>query len=445
MTRVLAVDIGTSSARAQLFDDGAKPIGPPLARLAYRADANGELPLEPIVSFAESALATAGPVDAVAWSSLWHSLVLLDERGRAQTPVSTWLDPRAAPDAAALAAELDGADVHARTGAPLHASFWPAKLRRLARVRARFSRVASLADYLRLRVDGELATSLSLASGTGLLDVHTLQWDRQLLDALELDEAVLPPICDDGVWLGDGAAANIGAGCTGACAAVTIGTSSALRVVRAEARSQPGLFLYRLDRRRYVQGGALSDGGNLLDWLSRLIGRPVGDALDRPPGDVTFLPHLGGERSPGWHAGARGVVSGLTHATNAADIAQAIFEGIGYRLAAILELVESDRSDRSSQTKLENDVDQVQELVGTGAALVSRPGWAQLLADVFGKPVTLSAVAEASARGAAVVALGLEDHPAPLGERFEPRPERTMQHREARARLDALYRATASA
>jgi len=438
VTRVLAVDIGTSSARAQLYGDGAEPLGAPLARLRHEVDANGELPLEPIVSFVEKALAAAGEVDAVAWSTLWHSLVVLDERDHPLTAVSTWLDARASADAEALARERDGSAVHARTGAPLHPSFWPAKLRRLRREGVRFARIASLGDYLRLRVEGVLATSVSLASGTGLFDVHAQAWDRDSLRALELDEAALPVVVDGGVWIGDGAAANVGAGCADGRPVVTVGTSSALRVVRRSARSDPGLFLYRLDRQRYVKGGALSDGGNLLVALGRLLGATVADALDREPGQVLLLPHLGGERSPGWRPGARGAIVGLSSTTSVDDIAQAAFEGIAYRLAHIWHLVRSSWSDWSSQTNSETTVDQVRELVATGAALVSRPGWAQLMSDVLGLPVALATTPEASARGAAMLALGLDGEPVALGRRFEPRPDRMEQHREARARLDAL-------
>jgi gluconokinase len=425
--RVLAVDVGTSSARAQLFEDGALPVGPSLGRQHHEPDANGELDPEPIVQFAERALGAAGAVDAVAWSCLWHSLLALDERGRPLTPVSTWLDARAAPDTLTLAAELDADAVHTRTGAPLHSSFWPAKLRRLLREGTAFTHVASLPDYLRLRVTGTLSTTVSIASGTGLFDVHGMRWDRELLDALGLEEAQLPPLSEDDVVLGDGGAANVGAGClTRERACLTIGTSGALRVVRDDDASvRSGLFLYRLDESRFVQGGAVSDGGNLLAWLEDTLHVQVLDAVDRPPGRVTFLPLVGGERSPGWRADATGVIAGLSQDVTADDVVQAAFEGIAYRFAEILDLLP-----------------EVMEIVGTGGALRSRPRWAQLLADVLERPLTLSAVDEPSARGAAAVALerlGGDVAPAPLGRRFEPRPERAAIHREARGRQRVLY------
>ena len=441
MTRVLAVDVGTSSLRAELYDDEARPVSE-VARLRY--EPSPELDADELVRTVSSAIDAAGAVDAVAYSCLWHSLLALDERGRPVTSVSTWLDRRAAEEAMALAHELDGAAVHGRTGAPLHSSFWPAQLLRLRREGLRFARVAAFPDYLRAQLYGRLATTTSIASGTGLFDVHELRWDAELLEAVGVEESQLPVVDDDLVVLGDGAAANVGSGCIDpARACLSIGTSGALRVVRERASVRSGLFLYRLDPHSYVQGGALSDGGSLLSWLERTLGRAVGDALDQPPGEVAFLPQLGGERSPGWRVDAAGSIAGLSLTTTSEEVVQAAFEGIAYRLADIFDaLAWPSELGQPAQANVRHGVGEVEEVVGTGMALLARPGWAQLIADVLGVPVTLSGVAEASARGAALVALGRLDLPAPLGPRFEPRPDRAEAHREARERLRRLYEAT---
>ena len=441
MTRVLAVDVGTSSLRAEVYDEEARPVRE-VFRLRY--EPGPELDADELVRAAREAIDAAGTIDLVAYSCLWHSLVPLDERGRPVTFLSTWLDRRATEDAEALAQELDGAAVHARTGAPLHPSFWPAQLRRLRREGIRFARVAAFPDYLRSQLHGRLATTTSIASGTGLFDVHRLRWDAELLDAVGVDESQLPEVDDGVVVLGDGAAANLGAGCVGpGRACISVGTSGALRVVRERAAARPGLFLYRLDPRLYVQGGALSDGGALLLWLEQMLGRPVGDALDRAPGPVTLLPQLGGERSPGWRVDAAGSLAGLSLATTSEEVVQAAFEGIAYRFADILDtLAWPSELGQLAQANPRAGVGEVEELVGTGAALLMRPGWAQLIADVLELPVTFSGVPEASARGAALVALGRLDLPAPLGPRFEPRAERAAAHREARDRLRRLYDAT---
>jgi len=209
-----------------------------------------------------------------------------------------------------------------------------------------------------------------------------------------------------------------------------VGTSGALRVLYETESPQPraGLFLYRVDERRVLEGGALSDGGNLASWLEQtLAGGGDGPLLDRDPEQhgLTFLPFLGGERSTGWDPDATGTVAGLTFDTTAHDIRQAAFEGVAFRFAAIADLL----------PKLE-------AVVATGGALLADPDWIQLMADALARPVTASAVEEASLRGAAVAVLerlGYEAASAPLGDVFHPRESRADAYRSARDRHQRLY------
>ena len=140
---------------------------------------------------------------------------------------------------------------------------------------------------------------------------------------------------------------------------------------------------------------------------------------------MTFLTLLGGERSPGWHQHAKGAVHGLTFDTTPLDLRQAGLEGVAFRFAEIADLLQG-----------------VEEIVATGGGLVGDPDWVQIMADALGRPVTTSAVREASLRGAAVIALGrvgVEAAPAPLGRgcRASPRQGRGVP-RGARAPATAL-------
>jgi gluconokinase len=454
VTRVLALDVGTSSARALVHDGRGRPAGAG-AQVRYTRTRGhsgrlAEYDPDELVEAARLALDGArgeagGALDAVAVSCFWHSLLALDARGRPLTPVLGWRDTRSAGEAEELARRLDPDAVHARTGCPLHASFWPAKLAWLRRRRpeefARAARFVSFPDYLALRLVGDGRTSLSMASGTGLLDVARGRWDGGLLHELGVGEERLPELSDEPVdggaepWfpaLGDGACSNVGAGCVFADrAALMVGTSGAYRVVAAGERvPRPGLFLLRLDAERVVEGGSLSDGGNLWDWLGRTLREVDAGGLADEPADghgLTFLALLGGERSPGWNARATGAVTGLTFDTEPRHLVHAALEGVAFRFAEIAALLP-----------------EVRAVVATGGALVRNEGWVRILADVLGRPVSLSAVAEASARGAAVVALerlGCEPEEAPLAATFEPRPERTEAYLAARERQRRLYEA----
>jgi gluconokinase len=253
-------------------------------------------------------------------------------------------------------------------------------------------------------------------------------------EVLDLDAGRLPAVTDEptGSWqpaLMDGVCANIGAGAVGETrGAITVGTSCALRRVY-EARDgdpEPGLFLYLVDDRRVVEGGALSDGGNLFHWLNRTLVDDTSSLLERGPAEhgLTFLPFLGGERSTGWRLQARGSLHGLTFETTPRDVRQAALEGIGFRLAAVLELLP-----------------EVEELIATGSVLVHNPEWMQLTADALARPLT-TGYGEASLRGAAVTALealGASPGPPALGPVLEPRAELADAYAAARERHRRLY------
>jgi gluconokinase len=432
---VLALDVGSSSVRAQAFDNRAEPVDE-LRKEEYE----GGDPDEIVALVRKAIVGRDEDASAVGSSCFGHSLLALDANGKPLTPVLGWRDTRSSGAAEWLRRRVDPAAVQARTGAHVHPSFWPAKLVWLAEtapdVFRRARRFVSFCDYLYEQLRGAPPScSLSIASGTGLLDVNEQCWDAELLEVLSLDESRLPGISGEpqDTWYPaviDGACSNLGAGCTGRTrAALMVGTSGALRILYETDRAQPrpGLFLYRLDGRRVVEGGALSDGGNLHAWLKQTLAGAEEDFGERDPDDhgLTFLTFLGGERSIGWDPDAKGTIDGLTFDTTARDIRQAALEGVAFRFSAIADLLP-----------------ELEEIVATGGGLLSDPGWIQIMADALGRPVTASKVEEASLRGAAVATLerlGHEAAEAPLGRVFHPRQDRADAYRSARERQQRLY------
>jgi gluconokinase len=438
MTRVLALDVGTSSVRAQRFDESASEGDEP-----PRREYAGETDADRIVAAAKEAIDEAGgygDVDAVGASCFGHSLLALDERGKPLTPILGWRDTRSAATADWLKRRLDERAVHARTGCHIHTSYWPAKLGWLAQeepdVFCRAARFVGFCDYLYEQVLGrQVPSSISMGCATGLLDLHARAWDQELLDTLGLQPGRLPSIADEPLdgWypaLLDGAASNIGAGCIArARAALMVGTSGALRISYETGQPQPrpGLFLHWIDDARVLEGGSVSDGGNLHKWIETTLADSDGSLADRDPDShgLTFLTLLGGERSPGWHVDAKGAIDGLTFETTPLDLRQAALEGVAFRFAEIVELMP-----------------EIEEIVATGGALLKNDDWVQLMADALGRPVTRSAVKEASLRGAAVLTLeqlGASPPPAPFGSTVEPRAERADAYRAARERQQQLY------
>ena len=485
---VLALDVGTSSTRALLVDAAGNTLPHILAQRPDKRtiSSEGEVSVDPDILVAiveqtiDDVLGMAGPlltqhIGAVALDTFWHSLIGVDAGNRPLMPLILWEDTRAHEAAIELGKQFDEAAIHARTGARLHASYWPAKLRWLARQHPEtFSGVKqwlSFGEYLYRRLLGRSVCSLSIASGTGMLQTHARTWDMELIHALDTRPEQFPPLADldepvqgllpeyasswpalrDVPWfgaIGDGAAACVGSGCSSLENwSVTIGTSSAMRVVVPSQQVRPpmGLWLYLLDARRAVLGGALSEGGNLLTWLENVLSLPpLADAdslVGALPADghgLTVLPFISGERSPGWHARARMTINGIQTQTSPVDLLRAGMEALAYRLAAVYaQLGKTLQMERSTP-----------RLIGSGGALLGSATLQQIIADTLGASLYPSLEQEASARGAALLALEamgmLPDAtqvPALLKPEVKPDAKQHVVYRKGAARQRHLYQA----
>jgi len=477
---VLAIDVGSSSVRVGAVDDkGEVAEAASQRRYELRKDHTGASEADPrdLVALVAECLDEACaelPGDfevlGVAMDTFWHSVAGVDADGASTTPVFTWADNRAAQDAAALRDELDEAAVHARTGCVLHSSYVPAKLRWLARTQpetfARTARWISPGSLALLELCGEARVSGSMASGTGLLDLREGSWDAEVLAAVGVAPEQLATVSDtphDGLrepyaarwprlarvpWypaIGDGGASNVGCGAVGRRrAALNVGTSGALRVAwRADEVEVPeGLWCYRADARRFVVGGALSNGGNIVAWLFDTLRLPDRAETERAiaamrPGEhgLNILPLLAGERGPSYADHAHGVFAGVSLATGPLDVLRGTLEAIALRFALVDQI-------------LDRSVAGEHEVIATGGGMLNSPAWMRIMTDVLGRRLVPSQVKEASARGAALVALealgeidAVEDVPAPLGEPLEPDPEAHAVYADALARQGELYAA----
>jgi gluconokinase len=483
---VLVLDIGSSSARAWFFDaEGRAVDAGPRARRAYlwhtepagAMECDAEALLAGVVSVMDGAVETARAsgyrIAAVGIAAFWHSILGVGEDGKPLTPVYGWGDTRGIEEAVRLGGEVDEGDLHARTGCFLRPNYPTVRLSWLrATDPAAFATVArwiSFPELVDAELLGERRVSYSVASGSGFLDVHRLDWDAEALSMAGVRAAQLSPLVDtdaaargvrpelaarwpelSGVpWypaIGDGAAANLGSGAFGKDrVGLTIGTSSAVRLLwepDGPVRVPRDLWCYRLDARRWVAGAALSNGGNAVAFLRGFLHLPDErewearvQEMEPDSHGLTILPFLLGERGPGWRRETRSAILGATLATTPEELMRAWLEAVAYRIARV-------------EDELQRSLGGEGEVLATGGALDASPVWAQILADVMNRTVALVAAREATARGAALVVLerlgwraGLREAEPEVTARFLPDPARHQRYRAGAVRQQNLLEA----
>ncbi|WP_156762136.1 gluconokinase [Microbacterium karelineae] len=482
---VVGIDMGTTATKVVAYRADGRSV----------AEASHGYPLdEPVPGHAEQdphdilaavyrgvrdvvAQVGAGRVRGVSFSSAMHSLMALGADGAPLTPVITWADTRAAEEAARIRDSGAGLALHRRTGTPVHPM---SPLTKLAWFRAHepelFGRAATWAgikDWVLLRMCGKLVTDHSLASASGLMDIHRLAWDDEALDVAGITADRLPrlvrtrhvlegitaeaaaatgldPATPVVVGAGDGPLANLGVGAVRpGVAACSVGTSGALRVGVDRPAVDPmgGVFCYALTEDRWVIGGAINNGGVVLDWVrSELASGEAGlstaqlldEAMTVPAGSggLLMLPYLLGERAPRWGGVARGAYVGLTRSHRRAHLVRAAVEGVALQLTLVL------------QSMRQADLD-ISEIRATGGVMKHQI-WRQTLASAFGDAIGFPASPEGSGFGAALLgmeALGMIDSidvaadMVPVADITEPIADDAEVYGELRPVFERLYAA----
>ena len=392
-----------------------------------------------MVAAAEEALAecvaAAGGADvlAISLSSAMHGLIGLDADLRPLTPLITWADARAREEARSLRRSGQAAELHARTGVPVHPMSPLTKLMWFARHEPQTLAAArwwvGLKAYLIARLTGTMATELSSASATGLLDLAKRTWSPEAIALTGVSAEQLPQILPTTATLplapaaagrlglpagtpvvtgaADGPLGNLGTGAlTRGVASLSLGTSGAIRVAVDAPRVDPAgaLFCYALTDDIWILGGAISNGGGIVRWAGRSLAPDVQAGAEDPDvavlelaasvppasAGLVMLPYVLAERAPLWDPDVPGAYLGVRREHTRAHFVRAAIEGVCLQLRAIV-----DRLD---------DIEPVIAVQATGGALRS-PLWREILAAMFDRPLRVAGEAEGTALGAA--ALGL--------------------------------------
>ncbi|MER7459989.1 gluconokinase [Micromonospora sp. NPDC126480] len=437
---VVGIDVGTTSTKAVAYDVRGRQLAHHSVGYPLDEPQPGYAEQDPyrihaaVLETLRVVVAELGrPVTAVSFGSAMHSLIGLDSAGDPLTPSVTWADARSVRQAERLRAVPAGLALHRRTGTPIHPMAPLPKLLWYAEQEPTlFGRVAywvGIKDWLLLRLCDALVTDHSIASATGLMDIHQLSWDSEALGVAGITEVQLPQLVPTTrvlpgltpeaaaatglprdtpvvVGAGDGPLANLGLGAVApGMAACSIGTSGAIRVMCEKPGVDPlgGVFCYALTEQRWAVGGAVNNGGLVLGWagdaLTPELGRDAEEELlaeaDRAPvgsGGLLMLPYLLSERAPHWSALPRGAYVGLTHGHRRRHLVRAALEGVCQQLALVL----------ASMRAAGNEIREIRASGGFARS----PLWRQMLADVLGMPVHFPAGHEGSGFGAAL--LGME-------------------------------------
>jgi xylulokinase len=465
VTALVGIDVGTSGVKALAVSGSGKVLARAEEPYPLSVPQPGwaEQDPEDWVRAAESALARlAVEPTGVGLAGQMHGLVCLDAEGRVLRPAILWNDQRTAAQCTEIEERVGLERLVELTGNRALPGFTAPKLlwvrEHEPEVWTRVAHVLLPKDFVRLRFTGELATDVADASGTLLLDVGRRRWSDEVLAALDLDPAWLPPLLespalsgttDNGVPVaagaGDQAAGAIGVGVDRpGPLSVVLGTSGVVfAVLPAFAHDPEGrahAFCHAAPGLWHAMGVMLSAAGSLA-WIRDVLGRPyeelLGEASRLPAGTegALFAPYLSGERTPHADPDVRGAFTGLSLRHDRGALVRAVLEGVAYGLRDSLELLRG----------LDAGAD-VGRISGGGAR---SDLWTRIVASVLDLPLERTAVEEGAAFGAALlgaVAAGIFADAADavaacvrVADRIEPEPAWRDAYAEGYARFKLLY------
>lgn len=415
----LGIDVGTTAVKTILVDDDQRLLASGTATYPILSPAPGSREQDPaewigavertLSEVRAAATEAYGAVRAIGLSGQMHSLVTLGVDHRPLRHAMLWNDGRGVAECAALTAQIP--EIGDITGVIAMPSFTAAKILWLrANEPELFGRIAKIAlakDYVRFWLTGDVATDMSDAAGTQLLDERARRWHLDIVAAVGLDQEQLPALFEGTAFTGevspsmaarlglpkgtpvaagggDGGSGAAGIGCveTGT-GFVSLGTAGNYVIAQDTYAPRPETLIHNYAHcvpGRWYQMGAMLNGASALAWALRVLGEPDTEAALAAveadycgPSPVVFLPYLTGERTPHNDPDARGAFFGLDQATSRADMVQAVLEGVAFTLR------------------------DAQDCLDSAGAVAERPGfigggsrsrlWARIIATILGKPL----------------------------------------------------------
>lgn len=439
----IGIDVGTSGTKAVLIDETGALLRSHTEEYPMYQPENGWAEQNPsdwweaVKRSLQAVCEGISCVSGIGLTGQMHGLVMLDEKNTVIRPAIIWCDQRTGRECEEITQKTGKDMLFSITAAPAMTGFTASKIMWVKNHEPenfhKCRHILLPKDYIRFMLTGTYATDASDAGGMQLMDIKKRAWSQPVLDALDIDHALLPeiyespeisgtvnakevPACLWGVPVaagaGDNAAAAVGTGIVeDGKAFTTIGTSGVVFTHTdqplIDRKGRIHTFCCAVPGKWHVMG-VTQAAGLSLKWFcenfcekeaetAAKTGTDVYAVLDKmaeasPIGAnrLVYLPYLMGERTPHLDPRARGVFFGLSAMHTKGDFIRAILEGVSYSLLDCVNLLKETGADVSDMT-----------ICGGGS---KSPFWSQMLSDVYGIKMKTVACSEGPAYGAAILA-----------------------------------------
>ncbi len=440
MKYVLGVDIGTGSVKAVAVNLQCQSFEVCQQHYSFSAPKPGYHEQDPEQIWKAFIASIKGVIDkigtqplAISLSSAMHSIIAVDENCRPFAPMITWADNRSSEIAKRLRNSVEGMSIYKATGTPLHAMSPLCKIiwikENNIELFNKTHKFIAIKEYIWHKLFQEFKLDQSNASCTGLFDIIQFKWHHESLKLAGITEQKLsetvPTDCakiyqsdnprpelsflKSGVPIiigaSDGCLANLGSTADKpGVAAITIGTSGAVRVASSKPlpNEKAMTFSYILNKGTYICGGPINNGGIAMQWwLKNIKPEPTDEdyenlflqiaKVEAGANGLIFLPYLTGERAPIWDSESCGNFFGIKLQHSQAHFSRAVLEGICYALKDVFDAVQQN-SEPITQ-------------INVSGGFTQSDLWVQTLADITNKKMVIVQSDDASAIGAAFMAL----------------------------------------
>lgn len=384
--RYICIDIGTTTIKGIVYDERGFVVNESYRNSNIVKPESGFMEQEPdaikwnlssvLKELVSKIHVEKEEVGFISLSAYMHSLVAVDEDNNALTNVMLWNDRRSQEFVERAKKDGKGIEIYRETGTPVHPMSPLYKIIYLREkeneIFEKSKRFVGIKEIILHWMTGEWVVDESIASATGMYNIHSRKWDEKALEYAGITEENLPKVFstthvmdelteefkndlglekDIPIVLGasDGCLANLGShGLNKGTAVSTVGTSGALRVVTDHPLidENGAIFSYILSDELYVSGGAINNGGIFYEWIRKNLNidkhlDEVFEGLNPEEygNGIVFLPFISGERAPYWDADLKGSALGLSHGHGPEDILIAAIRGVSFCLRDVFEVL----------------------------------------------------------------------------------------------------------